>query len=664
MKGFLRVLALSIFFFLGCAAMANAQFTRHIIWLKNKGGNTFSLSNPSAYLSARSIQRRTSQQIIVDSTDLPVSSVYLNAIRAISGVTVVNISKWLNAVCIQTSNAAALTAVQQLPFVQSTAGLADRMATGREIDKFIESQLVTPLQESAAKSEALAGDFYSYGSSAGNEIKLHKGDFLHNIGLRGQGMQIAMLDGGFFNYNTLRAFDSVNRNGQILSTWDFVSRNATVSDDHPHGMQCLSTIAANIPGQFVGKAPQASFHLFRTEDVNSEYPIEEFNWVCAAERADSIGADLISSSLGYYDFDNPVFNYTYSQLNGNTTLSVRGADWAAKKGLLVFNSAGNEGNSAWRFIITPSDGDSVLAIGAVNAQGTVGSFSSYGPATGGRIKPDIASVGVAAVVQGSSNNIGTSNGTSFSCPNMAGLGACLWQGFPEFNNMKIAEALKRSGSRYSTPDDRIGYGIPDLQQAFGWLLSEYATVSAQLNSCVASINWKSKDVESMRYELQRMLPGETNYTTIYQTSPVAGQVLRNSTYQYSDRLTTTQTGTIKYRVMQWIDTAAATKRSVLLDSAQIALLSPCVTDITPQIQLFPNPATNSTRLVINYASTNSQLQVAISDMAGRIISRYAVPLRSPASSTDLPLQALSKGAYLITVWDQTEKIGTIKLIKH
>ena len=644
---------------------ASAQFTRHIVWLKNKGGNSFSLSNPSAYLSARAIQRRTSQQLSIDSTDLPVTASYLNSLRSVNGVTILNVSKWLNAVCIQTSNASALTTVQQLPFVQATAGLAARTGAGKENNKFIETQRIIPLAETTAKPGELSGDFYNYGGSAGAEIKLHKGEFLHNIGLRGQGMQIALLDGGFFNYTTLRAFDSVNRNGQILSTWDFVSGNASVSEDHPHGMQCLSTIAANIPGQFVGKAPQASFHLFRSEDVSSEYPIEEFNWVCAAERADSTGADLISSSLGYFDFDNPVFNYTYNQLNGNTTLSVRGADLAAKKGLLVFNSAGNEGNSAWRNIITPSDGDSVLAIGAVNAQGVVGSFSSYGPAPGGRIKPDIASVGVAAVVQGSSNTIGTANGTSFSCPNMAGLGACLWQGFPEFNNMKIAEALKRSGSRFINPDDRMGYGIPDLRMAFSWLLAEYATVTAQLSNCTVTVNWKSKDVEGMRYELQRMLPGENSYSTLQQVVPASGTVLRNSNYQYTDRIQTTLTGPIKYRVVQWIDTALATRQSVLVDSASVVLTNTCVTPTTPQatIQLYPNPASNSTRLIVNYAGSNSQLLVSISDMAGRIVSRYQVPLRSPSSSSDLSLEAYPKGTYLITVWDQDKKIGAIKLVK-
>src|SRR6185295_11454918 len=212
------------------------------------------------------------------------------------------------------------------------------------------------------------------------------GEFLHNIGLRGQGMQIAMLDAGYLSYTTLRSLDSVNQNGQILGTWDFVNRETSVTEDYLHGMQCLSTIVANIPGQFVGKAPKASFYLFRTEDVNSEYPIEEFNWVCGAERADSLGSDVISSSLGYNTFDNASFNHTYSQMNGNTALCTIGADLAAKKGMIVFNAAGNEGTNGWHYIIAPADGDSVVAVGAVNSSGSVGSFSSDGLSADGRIK--------------------------------------------------------------------------------------------------------------------------------------------------------------------------------------------------------------------------------------------------------------------------------------
>ena len=332
------------------------------------------------------------------------------------------------------------------------------------------------------------GDFFNYGTASFNEIHLHKGEFLHNIGLRGQGMMITVLDGGFLNYTTLRAFDSVNLNGQILSTWDFVNREASVVEDISHGMMCLSTIAANIPGQFTGKAPKASFHLFRTEDGSSEYPIEEFNWVCGAERADSTGSDVISSSLGYADqMSNPVFNHTYGQMNGNTTMCTIGADLAAKKGIIVFNAAGNEGAGSWHYIIAPADGDSVVAVGAVNAAGAVGSFSSYGPSADGRIKPDVASVGVSAMVQNTNNSIGTNNGTSFACPNMAGLGTCLWQGFPEFNNMRIIRALKEAGSIATNPNDRIGYGIPDMKAAFSTLLSEYATSSATVSPCTVTL---------------------------------------------------------------------------------------------------------------------------------------------------------------------------------
>jgi subtilisin family serine protease len=219
----------------------------------------------------------------------------------------------------------------------------------------LQINLIFPLKEYGIT------DFFNYGAGSLAEINLHKGQFLHNIGLRGQGMVIAILDGGFFNYTTLDAMDSIILNNQVLDTWDFYSNNTTVSDDHPHGMQCLSTIAANIPGQFIGKAPKANFMLYRTEDVNSEYPIEEFNMVCGMERADSAGADVISASLGYSEFDDASFDHTYAQMNGNTTIAAIGADLAAKKGILFVAAAGNEGGTAWHYIMTPADGDSVLS---------------------------------------------------------------------------------------------------------------------------------------------------------------------------------------------------------------------------------------------------------------------------------------------------------------
>lgn len=645
-----------------------AQFSRYIVWLKNKGNNSYTLQNPSAYLSSRSLDRRTRYNILIDSTDLPVSPAYLSSLSSISGVTIVNVSKWLNAVCVEVSNTNAINTINGLPFVQSTEGLANRNAANTpnsSRNKFLAAEEILPIPTDNLKIAGTSGDYFNYGSTAALEMKLHKAEFLHNIGLRGQGMQVAVLDGGFYNFNTYAAFDSVNRNGQILGTWDFVARHASVTEDHPHGMQCLSTIAANIPGQFVGKAPKASFYLYRTEDVNSEYPIEEFNWVCGAERADSSGAEVISSSLGYFDFDNPVFNYTYRQMDGKSTIAVKGADRAAQKGLLVFNSAGNEGNSYWRQIITPSDGDSVVAVGAVNSAGTVASFSSYGPSGDGRVKPDLASVGLSAVVQSSNGGIGVANGTSFACPNLAGLGTCLWQGFPEFNNMKVIDALKRSAHKYNSPDDRVGYGIPNLKNAFAILLADYATMNATISNCQTSITWRSKDVESMQYLVERKLPGELTYTTLRTLPANPGTLLSNRTYTYTDLLTN-NAGVITYRISQIIDTSTAGKQTVFLDSMQVNLNSSCVTigGEENKVKVFPNPANNNNlHISVNTPTASSVVWIRIYDRSGKLA--YQQRGAKPAGSTvfDLSTLQLASGNYLVNVWDGETLIGTATFIQ-
>ena len=644
-----------------------AQFSRYIVWLKNKGNNSYTLQNPSAYLSSRSLDRRTRYNILIDSTDLPVSPAYLSSLSSISGVTIVNVSKWLNAVCVEVSNTNAINTINGLPFVQSTGGLANRNAANTpnsSRNKFLAAEEILPIPTDNLKIAGTSGDYFNYGSTAALEMKLHKAEFLHNIGLRGQGMQVAVLDGGFYNFNTYAAFDSVNRNGQILGTWDFVARHASVTEDHPHGMQCLSTIAANIPGQFVGKAPKASFYLYRTEDVNSEYPIEEFNWVCGAERADSSGAEVISSSLGYFDFDNPVFNYTYRQMDGKSTIAVKGADRAAQKGLLVFNSAGNEGNSYWRQIITPSDGDSVVAVGAVNSAGTVASFSSYGPSGDGRVKPDLASVGLSAVVQSSNGGIGVANGTSFACPNLAGLGTCLWQGFPEFNNMKVIDALKRSAHKYNSPDDRVGYGIPNLKNAFAILLAEYATMNATIANCQTSITWRSKDVESMQYLIERKLPGELTYTTLRTLPANPGTLLANRSYNYTDVLTNSA-GVITYRISQIIDTSTADKQTVYLDSMQVSLNSSCVNTagLENKVKVFPNPTNNNNlHISVNTPTASSMIWIRIYDLNGRLAFQQRGSKPAGTTVFDLSTLQLASGNYLVNVWDGETLIGTAPFI--
>ena len=649
--------------------ITEAQVTRYLVKLKNKGGNPFSISNPSTYLSQRAIDRRTRYGISIDSTDLPPTPAYITQIRNVPNVTILNISKWLNSVSIQTNDPTALNTINGFPFVETVIGIAARFSGESPIrDKFPQQITDIITQERPDQVEA---DYYNYGTNAYNEIHLHKAEFLHNIGLRGQGMMITLHDAGFFNYTTLDAFDSVNMNGQVLSTWDFVTGNASVTEDNSHGMQVFSTIAANIPGQFVGKAPKANFHLFRTEDVASENVIEEHNWVCAAERADSLGTDLISSSLGYTTFDIPAFNHPYADRNGNIAMITIGADLAAKKGILVFNAQGNIIDPETHFLSVPADGDSVVSVGSVNQMGIVASNSSYGPSSDGQVKPDVASVGQGAVVQTSANTIGTSNGTSFACPNMAGMTACLWQGFPEYNNMKIVNAIRRAGSRFSTPDDRMGYGIPDMKAAFSELLVEYATSSATINACTARVNWSSKDVGAMKYEIERRLPGESSFTKVGELNPTAGVILTNRTYQFDNAVLSPTAGTIFYRIRQIIDTSTASFSASYIDTTSVTIASGCFATGNPDpspiqvlVRVQPNPSTGSqATLVVESPFAITNMPVAIYDGNGKLMMQWKQSKTMGRASFDLPAGKLAAGKYYIRVYNNDQLLGTAEWIR-
>ena len=447
---------------------AEAQFSRHIIRLSNKQGTAYSFSEPTRFLSPKALSRRTRFNINIDSTDLPVSAAYIDSIKKAGAVTVLSTSRWLNQVLIQTTDATALARISSFPFVKQAQPIAERAQLPQAAaDKFANEKISGTAQ--IARPNQPTQDILDYGNTYG-QIHIHDGEFLHNAGFMGQGITIAVLDAGFMNYSNIKAFDSLRNNNRILGTWDFVRNETSVNEDNAHGLYCFSIMAANLPGTFVGSAPGASYYLFRTEDYATEYPVEEHNWVVAAEQSDSLGADMISSSLGYSEFDNPAFNHTYRDMDGNTTMVTRGADLAAKKGMIVCNSAGNSGGDRWRYIIAPADGDSVLAVGAVDVNGTPAGFSSYGPASDGRIKPDVASVGRSTYIIVTNGTVAQGDGTSFSNPNIAGLIACLWQAFPEFNNMEILDAVKKSSSKYANPDNRVGYGIPNMKLAYQLLL--------------------------------------------------------------------------------------------------------------------------------------------------------------------------------------------------
>lgn len=309
-----------------------------------------------------------------------------------------------------------------------------------------------------------------YGA-AYHQINMLNADLLHQMGYDGNNVTIAVMDNGFYKADQLAAFDSVRP--RILSTWDFVNHENNVYNDGSHGENTFSCMAANTPNQFIGTAPNANYFLYVTEDDNAEWIMEEYNWAAAAEVADSAGAQVFSTSLGYTTFDGGVGDHTYSDLTGNATLITRASNIAYSKGILVVNSAGNEGTHSWKYIAAPADGDSVLAIGAVDSAKIIASFSSRGPNSAGHIKPDLCTQGAGAYVVSTGGGVYATNGTSFSCPIFAGCAASLWSAFPNKTAREIKNAILISADRYITPDSAYGYGVPNFYNAYLFLKTNY-----------------------------------------------------------------------------------------------------------------------------------------------------------------------------------------------
>jgi len=449
--------SLIIIFILIGAIKSFAQYPKWIVRFTDKNNSPYTIDNPSAYLSSKAIARRTKFNIAIDSTDIPVNPAYIDSVLSKGQVSFLSESKWLNQILIECTDENTINIIQQLSFVKSASPIGKRIINKKR-KRFIETVSIN----GNAQRQQNAQDYYAYDNSY-NQVHIHNGEFLHNKGYHGETITIAMLDAGFNSYKTTGAFDSTRLKGKILGEKDFVAFDNSVNEDDMHGAYCLSTIAANWPGKMIGTAPEASFWLLRSENAASEYPIEEHNWVAAAEYADSAGADMISSSLGYYDFDDAQFNHSYNDFYKNTTMVSQGAAYACRKGMIVMNSAGNEGNDSWKYIIFPADADSVCTTGAVNDNGQIASFSSYGYP--GKVKPNVVSVGSGTVIA-TPNGPAYGSGTSFSNPNMAGLVACLWQAFPQYNNMTVLNAVYKSSDRYNNPDNRYGYGIPNMKTAY------------------------------------------------------------------------------------------------------------------------------------------------------------------------------------------------------
>ncbi|MFK5891066.1 MAG: S8 family serine peptidase [Flavobacteriaceae bacterium] len=426
------------------------------VYFTDKPNQATYLANPLTMLTQRSIDRRTRQNIVLDTKDVPVSSSYINSLDNTAGISVMAKSKWLNAVYV-------------IGFQSDIAGLKTKFSFVSSID-FATNNL-SSLRSGKAKTKKPSkfekeNTTFNYGISE-TQIHMLHGDYLHGQNFTGTGMIIAVLDAGFPGVNIFSGFSRLRTNNQILGGYDFVGRSTNFYTGSWHGAAVLSTMAGFVDGSLVGTAPDAKYYLFITEDNNNETPLEESLWVEAAERADSLGVDVINTSLGYTTFDPTYDDYTYADMNGSTTFISRGAEIAFSRGMILVNAAGNEGNlnNPWHYISAPADAPSVLSIGAVDATQTAANFTSFGPTSDDRIKPDVSAMGVASVLINSSGVVSTNDGTSFASPITAGLVACLWQAHPNATNAQITQAIKNTGSLFSSPDAQLGFGIPNFQTA-------------------------------------------------------------------------------------------------------------------------------------------------------------------------------------------------------
>lgn len=638
--------------------LTQAQFTRYIVQFTDKKGTPYSLSNPSAFLSAKSIARRTNQHIAIDSTDLPVNPAYIDSIRKMPNVTVISSSKWLNTVLINTSDANALARINTFPFVKRSNSIAPRSGARRHLLS-TEMPGVTNYAPVSVKHGTKQTAAFNYGSTY-DQIHIHNGDYLHTMGFSGQGMTIAIIDAGFYNYLTNKVFDSVRLQGRVLGTWDYVNNEASVNEDNGHGAYVFSLLASNRPGSMVGTAPYASYWLLKSEDSNSEYPVEEQNWAVAAEFSDSAGVDLISTSLGYADFDNSIFNHSYAQRDGKTAMISIAASLAAKKGILVVVAAGNSGASSddEKYVSCPADADSVLTIGSIDVNGNIASSSSWGPNGAGLLKPNVVAVGENAII--SSLNTGnpiTGSGTSFACPNMAGLVACLWQVFPEFTNRQIIDAVQRSANKYTHPDFRFGYGIPDFKKAVALLTKQYATASTTLDNSVVTVNWKSKDDTSTTYILQRKLPGDVGFVNIRQLNSSSLTFKANS-YTINDTIRSAAAGVIQYRILQTMRSADTTLEIASLQQAITAVFFPDNT-----LMALPSPFDQQLMVVVNVPMAIANMGIKITDMQGRIV--YAIKTNKPAGyySASVPTATWATGIYEVTLYNNNKRMYERKVLK-
>ena len=423
---------------------------RYRVYFTDKKGNGFSLKHPEKFLSPQSIARRKRYALPVDEYDLPVTPRYLDALRQ-TGLKVCNWSKWNNTAVVEMTDTMLMAQVRRLPFVKADRLVwiaPDQPAESPESQR---EDMLSPRRDTLQS-------FYGH---AATQVTMLGADELHAKGYRGKGITIAVIDGGFCNADLIPGLAEAN----VKGTRNYVHPDESVYDAMSHGTMVLSCIAANEPFSMVGTAPEASFYLLQSEDGDTEQLVEEDNWCAAVEYADSLGCDIVTSSLGYQLFDHKPMDHHYWELDGQTAVNSRSASLAASRGILLLNSAGNSGLKAWKKIGSPADACDILTVGAVDKNRCNTLFSSVGHSADGRIKPDVMAMGEDCAVYDTDGAPTTANGTSFSCPILCGAAACLMQEFPHARPTAIIHALQQSADNAAHPDNVFGYGIPWLPKA-------------------------------------------------------------------------------------------------------------------------------------------------------------------------------------------------------
>ena len=448
MRKLISFLAIAL---LATGESAQQDTLKYRISLKDKAATEYSLKKPEKYLSAKAIERRRKQNLPIDSTDLPVCRKYIDEIRK-QGVKIVVTGKWDNFVTVSCNDTTLIDRIAALPFVLSTEKVWISPGAGKPS---MATERDSVLNQPTIHSDSIYG-------RAITQIQMSNGDKLHEAGFKGQGMTIAVIDAGFHNVDKITAMQNI----RILGTKDFVNQQADIFAESSHGMSVLSCIGMNRPDIMTGTAPEASFWLLRSEDEYSEHLVEQDYWSAAVEFADSVGVDVINTSLGYYSFDDKSKNYKYRDLDGRHALMSRQASHIADKGMILVCSAGNSGAGSWKKITPPGDADNVLTVGAIDKRAVLATFSSVGNTADHRVKPDVVAVGVGSDVIRTDGNQGRANGTSFSSPIMCGMVTCLWQACPTLTAKEVIELVRRSGDRAGFPDNIYGYGVPDMWKAY------------------------------------------------------------------------------------------------------------------------------------------------------------------------------------------------------